>query len=188
VIRPPCSDGPSLPEGLVPEPTPRPARSRNVRRHFGRSIRTVVSIGVACGLGVVAGSAFAYYTTAGSGTGQVTAGSLTQVTIAATGTNNNSLFPGQTGDIVMTINNPNGQLTITSIQQNGTLSVTGGNGCTAANSQVSVPLNNTLNVNLPSGNGNVIEIPGAVSMGTSSNNGCQGAMFIIPVTITVQKG
>ena len=156
---------------------------------------------VAAGLG--AGGAYAYFTSSGSGSGAVSVGTVSAVTVlAATGTPTSDLYPGDTGaDLTLTLTNPNSySLTIVGIAQDGLVTVVGGSGCTSdtgtwpspvtlGNSGVTVPTQTGLNVPVPLGPGNVIvHVPGGASMTTSSNGGCQGASFQIPVTITVQKG
>jgi hypothetical protein len=45
----------------------------------------------------------------------------------------------------------------------------------------------TLNKTIPASSTTTIDLKGAASMDTTSSDGCQGATFSIPVTITVQK-
>lgn len=156
-----------------------------VRRAHLLSIPTVVGALV---LGVGASTAYAYFTSHGSGTGHGTTGTLAVSVVASAGTPSSPLFPQGTADLTLTLNS-NASGTIIGITQNGTLSVTGGSGgCTGANSGVSVPTNNTLSVPVTGGSGVVVHIANAASMSNTSNNGCQGATFSIPVTITVQEG
>lgn len=170
---------------------PDPVPEEPVRK--GHRVRRVPLLGVptvagALVLGLSAGSAYAYLNAHGAGNGKATVGTLTVAVVASAGTPSSTLFPNGTADLTLTLNS-NASGTITGITQNGTLSVSGGSGgCSASNSGVSVPTNNTLSVSVAAGSGVVVHIPNAASMSSSSNNGCQGATFSIPVTITVQEG
>jgi hypothetical protein len=106
--------------------------------------------------------------------------------VGATGTVSSKLIPGATADLSLQLNNPNGYaVTVTGISQNGTVTVVGGSGCTT--SGVSVPTKAGLSVTVASGNNAVAHIPNGASMDISSDSGCQGASFHIPVTLTVQR-
>ncbi len=98
------------------------------------------------------------------------------------------------------MNNPNSYaVTITGISQNGPVAVVGGTGCTSdsgsepslilGNSGVSVPTQSGLvGYSLPALSTSNVDITNGASMTMSSNSGCQGASFQIPVTITVHEG
>jgi hypothetical protein len=139
--------------------------------------------------GAVAGGAYAYWTAHGSGSGTASVGTPLNVTVgAASGTTSSLLVPGGSADLLVKLDNPNAySVTIVGISQSGTVSVTGGTGCTAANAGVTVPTQAALNVSVATGTGVVVHIPNGASMSTSSASGCQGASFQIPVTVTVQR-
>ena len=109
-------------------------------RSMGRkALGTCLATGiVTAGLG--SGAAFAYFTHAGgSGTGTATTGSLKEITV--TKHDVSGLFPGGTGSLVITLKNPysSSALTVLGIRAGtGSIQVTGGSGCTATNSGVSV--------------------------------------------------
>jgi hypothetical protein len=65
--------------------------------------RAVFVLSAACALGV-AGAAFAYFTTSGSGNATATAGSSSAVSLH--GTVSASLYPGTTSPVSFTIDNP----------------------------------------------------------------------------------
>jgi hypothetical protein len=97
-------------------------------------------------------------------------------------------MPGTSADLTLTLDNPNSySVTIVSITQNGSVTAVGGSG-TCSNTGVSVPAQSALNIPVASGAGVVVHIPNSVSMSATSDSGCQGASFHIPVTITVEKG
>ena len=151
--------------------TGRPGR-KAVRR---RAVALVGSVAIL--MGVAAGSAWAYWSTSGSGSGSAKAGS------PSTG-----LVPGGSADLVLTLDNPNGSaVTIVGVAQKGTANVVGGSGCTAANAGVSVRSQTRLSVPVAPGTGVTVHVPNGVSMSGSSDGGCQGASFHVPVTVTVQR-
>jgi hypothetical protein len=148
---------------------------------FGAVVALVVGLG--------AGTAFAYFTGLGSGSGAASVGTVQSVTVLpATGTVTNLLYPGASGDLLVELDNPNSYpVTIVGITGNGT--VTGSNGVgTCTTTGVTVPTQTGLSVTVASGSNVSVVIPDGVSMGTSSDSGCQGATFQVPVTITVEKG
>ena len=163
--------------------TGRPGR-KAVRR---RAVALVGSVAIL--MGVAAGSAWAYWSTSGSGSGSAKAGSPTAVTVdAAAGSPSTGLVPGGSADLVLTLDNPNGSaVTIVGVAQKGTANVVGGSGCTAANAGVSVRSQTRLSVPVAPGTGVTVHVPNGVSMSGSSDGGCQGASFHVPVTVTVQR-
>jgi hypothetical protein len=138
------------------------------------------------GLGV--GAAWGYFASSGAGSGVVSVGAKSVTVEAATGTPSSVLIPGTSADLTLTLDNPNSYpVTIVSITQNGPVTAVGQSG-TCSNTAVSVPAQSGLRIPLASGEGVVVHIPNGASMGATSNSGCQGASFHIPVTITVQQG
>lgn len=150
----------------------------------------VIGAIVALVLGLGAGAAFAYWTTGGSGSGFSSTGTLQAVTVAAnTGTPNTPLYPGGTGDVVLKATNPNTfAVTLVSVAANGgTITADAGHpSCTTTG--VTFTTQTGLSINIPGGGTTQVDLPGAASMSTSSSNGCQGATFSIPVSITVHEG
>lgn len=170
------------------------------RREGARHIRTTLrrSVVVAGFAGVAAavfgtGVAYAVFS-GGTATGGGNAATPTTKTINASAASlAGSLYPNQTANLTVTIANPysNRALTITGVAVGiGTLGVSGGSGCTAANSDVSV--NTSASSFSPStvaaGATAPVTITAAVKMGPNSNSGCQGATFAVPVAVTVKVG
>ena len=167
------------------------------KRMIGRGSAGTVTRRAAVVLGAVAaltvglggGAAYAFLSGSGAGSGAATTGSSSSITVlAATGTVTNKLAPGTTGDLRLTVNNPNsGAVTITGIAGNGSVTASGGIG-TCTTTGVSVPTQSGLNVSVSSGSSVSVVIPGAVAMSVASSTGCQSATFQVPVTLTVQEG
>jgi hypothetical protein len=152
-----------------------------------RRISWVTGAVVALVLGLGVGAALAYFLSHGSGSGSATTGSLSPVTVAsATVSPNTPLLPGRSGDVVLDVKNPNSvAVTLISVAANGTVT-TSQSGCTTTG----VTFNNEsgLGVNIPANSTTPVDLSGAATMSTSSSNGCQGATFSIPVSITVHEG
>lgn len=152
--------------------------------------RTLLFVAVlALVMGVGAGAAYGYFTSSGSGTGHGATGTLQTVTVAAiTGeTPNTYLQPGSPGEVIVKVHNPNTVgVHLVSVTADGSITVAGGSGCTLSNSGVTFTNQTGLSVAVGSNSTALVRMPGAASMAASSANGCQGATFNIPVTITVQ--
>ena len=87
------------------------------------------------------------------------------------------------------VNNPNAYaVTLVSVAGNGIITADPGHSsCTTTG--VTFANQSGLSTTIPaSASNDQILLPGAVSMGSSSSSGCQGATFSVPVTITVHKG
>jgi hypothetical protein len=138
---------------------------------------------------VAATAAFAYWRAFGSGSAAAVTGTLgTPTVLALTGgdTPTTALFPGSTGDVVLRVSNPNAYtLTITGISQNGAITATAGIGtCTTTGVSTSFPSSPSIAV---ASGSHLIDLAGAAVMSTASQNGCQGATFHIPVSLTFSK-
>jgi len=150
--------------------------------------RTLAAFALVVVAGALTGTAFAYFTSAGSVHGSITLGSAQSITVqaVASGSPSSSLIPGGTADLIVQLNNPNpSTAVITGIAQNGSATPVGGSGCTTSNDGVTVSSQTGLNIAVPSGT-EVVHIPAAAAMAHASASGCQGASFDIPVTVTIQ--
>jgi hypothetical protein len=156
-----------------------------------RNRRFILAVSASClvaGLG--AGAAYAYFTSTGSGSGGASVGSMQTVTLAtATDIPTTPLLPGGTGDVTLEVDNPNSfPVTLISVTQapSGTITADGNHsGCTTTG--VTFTNQTGLTKAIPAGGKVSVDLPGAVSMATTSPAGCEGATFSIPVTITAQK-
>lgn len=157
-----------------------------VTHHRRRTLIVLSAAGLITGLS--AGAAYAYFTSPGNGTGSAAVGSMQTVTIAATtATPGDPLLPSGTGDVTLEATNPNPfPVTLLSVTSSGTITADAGHpGCTTTG--VTFTSQSALNKTIPANSTTTIDLKGAAAMGTSSSDGCQGATFSIPVTITVQK-
>ena len=176
------------------------------------------------GLGVVAalllalmagGAAFAYFTASGSGTGQAKAATVTNLSIAAAATPSvgHALYPGATGDVVLTITNPNAfPVTITALTlPSSTTYATGFSnsslttpiaGCTASGGSASLVAWNfaansgshtlTSSLTVAASGTLTVTMTNDAFMGTTAPAACEGAFFqmasIPSVTATSSTG
>ncbi len=162
------------------------ARARRAPRH--RSLRIAAVIGVVATALVGANSAYAFWTQGGSGVGTAVTTTATVTVAAAAGTPTTPLYPGSTGDVTLKMNNPNAfALKLTAVTGNGTITPDAGH-ASCSPTGVSFTDQTGLNINLPASTNNIpIDLAGAASMSTASANGCQGATFTIPVSISVRQ-
>ena len=139
-------------------------------------------------MGFGGGAAFAYFTSSGNGSGAASTGTLQAVTIASTGSVSSPLLPGgPAGNVTVEIANPNPySVTLVSVNGNGTINTDGGHlSCTTTGVTFT---NQTPNINIPANQtAYPVDLTGAISMSAAASNGCQGATFSVPISITVDK-
>jgi hypothetical protein len=132
-----------------------------------------------------AGLVYAAWTTSGSGSGYAKATSaqaLTTDDVSATTTA--QLYPGGTGDVKLKINNPNPYpVRVTDVARTGAITATGGTGtCTTTGVTFTDQTGQTIDI---AANGSTsVTLNNAAAMSNASDNGCQGATFTIPVSLT----
>jgi hypothetical protein len=135
---------------------------------------------------VVAGGAYAYFTTSGTGTGTAAVGTSSAVTLHATVTG--SLYPGTTAPVSFTVDNPSsgqqrvGTITLASITVDAAHSecstvITGGN------PDFTMPAV-AVNKSFGSGNGQSVTPTGTLTMNDTgvSQDKCQGATLTLHLT------
>ena len=162
-----------------------------MRKQVSRKIAVVTTM-VAL---VVVSLVYAAWTTTGGGSGYAKAGTaqaLSTVDVSASTTA--TLYPGgPTGDVTIKVSNPNTYpVTVTSVTGNGAITADAGHtSCTTTGVTFANQTNLTLTVPAKSGgvNGEAqTTLSGAASMSNASVNGCQGATFTIPVTLSGASG
>lgn len=151
----------------------------------GRTRRLAVLVaGLVGALGL--GVAVAQWIASGSGSGYAkatTAQALTTSTAATTA----ELYPGKTGgSLYLVVNNPNPfNITITAVHPNGTISPDAGH-ASCVTTGVSFTDQTGLSQVVPA-TANATFTVGGVAMDNTSDNGCQGATFTVPVSIDAQS-
>jgi len=182
----------------------------SVARPSNRKVSLAAVAFGAISLAVMAGgTAYAYWTTTGTGSGTAQARVFTAPTVAAGTAPSGQLFPGLTadgstvgGDLVLSVSNSNPfPVTITGVSAgSGTITASGAlvvspetpaqaNAACQASSGVSIITKTSPSVtyaagtNIPAGANNfAVTIAKVVSMSTASVNECQGATFTLPST------
>lgn len=162
-------------------------RDTSARRPYGTAIALLSTGAVVC----TGGAAFAVWSANGSGTGSAAASTSQALTTTASTAAGTALYPGGTGDLRITYSNPNPfPVTVTSLAltSGGVITAAGGIGtCTTTGVSLTSPqtVSHLVPAKTGSTNGSAaFTVAGALSMNNSSDNGCQGATFTVPVTIT----
>ena len=143
------------------------------------------------GLGV--GVAFAYFVRgAGSGSGTASSGVVQTIT-ASNASLSGALYPGGSANLVVKVTNPYPNMTLTVIgltNGTGSITVSGGSGCTASNSGVTVNPSAAFSpTTIAAGGSTQITFTGAVQMSSTTNfSGCQGATFAVPAAVKAKVG
>jgi hypothetical protein len=153
---------------------------REFRRTFRRGGTIAVATVAALATG---GTAFAFWSSGGTGSGNATARTAQALTTTATTLSANLLFPGGTGDVKLTINNGNPfAVTVTAVNGNGTITSDKGAACDASPG-VTFTSTSGLSVVVPANSSATTTLGGKVAMSNSSDTTCQGAVFNIPVSL-----
>jgi hypothetical protein len=147
------------------------------------SKKFVVATGVVAGL-MASGVAWAAWTADGTGNGYAKASTAQALTTsdASASTFATQLYPGGSGDVKVTINNPNPYaVNVTSITGSGTITADAGHsGCTTTGVSFT---NQTGTWSVAASGSTTVTLSGAASMSNASLNACQGAVFTIPVSL-----
>jgi hypothetical protein len=148
------------------------------KRNFIGGIVAVLVLGVA-------GLVYAAWTTNGSGSGYAKAGTaqvLTTVDVSASTTA--TLYPGATGDVLLKVNNPNSYpVRVTDVTANGTITADSGHAA-CVTTGVSFVDQHSKTIEIAASGQTQVTLTGAAKMTNASDNGCQGATFTIPVSLT----
>jgi hypothetical protein len=163
---------------------------QNATRRGGR--RTVSAVLGAAALVLAGGTAYAYWGMSGIGSGTASAGQLQTLTTQAlvqAAPGQQPLSPGSTADAVVRVSNPNPyDVQLFSVVSAGPATADAGHPqcvTTAVSFQNQNPL--AQQVTIPANATQTVTLPGSVSMGLSSDAGCQGAHFNLPLTLEVRK-
>ncbi len=161
-------------------------------RSLHRTVGTAtVAVGAAGFLVLSTGTAYAFWTVYGSGTGKADAASALPVTVTVSV--DGQLYPGVKRPVTPTFTNPNPfPVTLTSVTPTD-VTVTGATGCTKDNSAVTFKtLTGSWTVPAKSGGTNGTFTPttataDGVSMGSTSDTACQGGTFTAQFTVADQS-
>jgi hypothetical protein len=150
--------------------------------------RRITVASVALGVLLAAAVAYAAWTATGSGSGYAKAGTAQALTtVDASASVTNTLVPGGSGDFAITVSNPNAYpVSVTAVTLNGAPVGSGGIGtCTTTGVTISqAAIDATLPFTVPAGGTHTDVVASGASMDNTSSNGCQGATFTVPVTLS----
>jgi hypothetical protein len=172
-------------------------------KYFGR--KRVVGVIGAIAVLAIAGAAYAYFSTTGSGTGTATVGTSSVLTIH--GSTSGALYPGTTSAVTFTVDNPSaghqqlgtihlasvGACSVAWTYPGGTPTCTGTTISTCQSSETGASDTNTANwwmpdvaenQDLPTGNGQTVTTPGALKLNdlASAQDSCKNAFLNLNFT------
>lgn len=176
-------------------------RSRSPEQAGLRRLVLIVLGVPALVLGLSAGTAYAYFSTTASGSGNADVGTLQPVVVEQARATFGLLIPGGKAGLTLTLTNPNAfPVTLVGVTETGTATTvtvtppsTPATACDGANAGVS--LSSTVATHLPvtipahatHPTGFTLVIATGVVMGLTSPSACQTRAFSIPITVAVQK-
>ena len=147
--------------------------------------RTLLALAVGGALLTIPAAALAAWHGAGSGTAAARATSAQALsTVDASASTSAQLYPGGSGDVKLSIHNPNAYpVRVTSVTGSGTITSDKGAACDASTG-VTFANQTGLSLDVAAGATTTFTLSGAASMSNASDNACQGAVFTIPVSLT----
>jgi hypothetical protein len=140
-------------------------------------------------LGIVALS-YAAWTSSGGGTGFAKAQTAKALTsLDASGSTNATVYPGATGDLTISVSNPNSYpVKVTDVTGNGAITADPGHSTCGSDGQhptgVTLTDQHNLNLTVPANGQSQVTLSGSVQMTNASDNSCQGATFTVPVSLS----
>ncbi|MEV6879858.1 hypothetical protein [Amycolatopsis sp. NPDC051128] len=150
------------------------------------TLRRVLVVTTAVSASLGGGIAVAAWTSSGSGAATAKATTASAPTTGtASAITSGLLYPGATGTAKLLVNNPNPYPVVVTRVAAGTGAPTGSGGIgtcttTGVSWQVQTPQSA-----VPAGGSTTLTLTDAVAMGSTVDDGCQGAVFSIPVVVTV---
>ncbi|HSK60435.1 MAG TPA: hypothetical protein VK935_15430 [Actinomycetospora sp.] len=156
-------------------------------RWWLRRLPAVGVIGVVVAVLLGAGLASAAWLSSGGGTATARGGQAlppTTTTVVGSAITSGLLYPDSSGDVKITVNNPNTYpVTLTSVTANGAPTASGGTG-TCSTTGVTLT-GGSSGTTIPANGSATLTLTNAVSMSSASDTGCQNATFTIPVTVVI---
>jgi hypothetical protein len=150
----------------------RPATKRAITLTVFLASILISSVALASWLASGTGSGFAKATTAQS---------LTTSTVAAVA----DLYPGGTGDLKITINNPNPYpVRVTQIARTADPITSDAGAACDASTGVSMTTPQAVTIDIAAGGSATSTLAGVMAMSNASDNSCQGATFTVPVSVS----
>jgi hypothetical protein len=147
--------------------------------------KRIIGAGITLIVLAAVGLVYAAWTSSGTGSGYAKAGTaqaLTTVDVSASTTA--TLYPGSSGNVLIKISNPNPYpVRVTSVTGNGPITAdTSHPGCTTTG--VTFTNQTGQSIDVAANADTQTTLTNAASMSNASDNGCQGAVFTIPVALS----
>lgn len=168
--------------------TPAEHLPRGTARRGGLVGRVLASAALALGVAApLCGTAWAVWSSSGAGTGSAGTGTVVSLTTTAVAAPADGAYPGGPATaLAVAVSNPNPfavQVTSVALDPSRPVTVSGASGtCSAPPVSVSAT---GLSLSVPANaSGTVLTVPGALTLGSSTDSGCQGATFTVPVVLT----
>jgi hypothetical protein len=162
-------------------------KGMHVKQQVRRRAAAVIAGSVL--LAAAGGTAYAYWGTAGNGSGSAAAGDLQTLTTQAlvqAAAGQQPLAPGGSADAVVRVSNPNPfAVQLYNVSAAGPATADSGHpqcATTGVSFQNQAPA-----VTIPANSTQTVTLTGSVSMDLTSDAGCQGAHFNLPLTLEVRK-
>jgi hypothetical protein len=142
---------------------------------------TVIALGVAA-------LVYAAWLAGGTGSGYAKAKSAQQLTtVDVSASTSATLYPGADGDVLIKISNPNPYpVRVTGVAGNGAITADSGHS-SCSTTGVTYTNQSGLTIDVAAGSSTQATLSNAAHMSNSSDDGCQGAVFTIPVSLTGQS-
>jgi hypothetical protein len=156
-----------------------------------RHLRRTVTGGLALAAALGGTAAWAYWSVGGSGAGSAGTGSLQPITVTALVAGDqagSALLPGgPAAGVVLRVHNPNPfPVRLSDVAAAGPVTTDVAHpGCTTTGVTFIPPTEPDIPV--AAGTTQLVDLPAAASMATTSSSACQGARFAIPVTVTARR-
>jgi hypothetical protein len=157
------------------------------KKRLDRRTRMILGIAAAAAVVVNAGAAWAYWQITGSKVAQTTDGAPVELALRARSDLNQTLRPGATGDLIVTVTNDNSfPVKITSVTGGGPISADpehAKTGCTATGVRLSRA---QFEVLWEVGRNTIgaFNVPGGLTMRPGGGKACEGATFTVPVRVS----
>lgn len=145
----------------------------------------IIGAGVTLVVLAAVGLAYAAWTSSGSGSGYAKAGTAQQLTTVDVSANTTAtLYPGSNGNVRIKIANPNPYpVRVTDVTGNGAITADAGH-ASCVSTGVTFTNQTGQSIDVAANGDTETTLTNAASMSNASDNGCQGAVFTIPVSLS----
>ena len=151
-----------------------------MRKH----VKKLSVLGLFLAVFLIGSVVFAAWLVTGTGNGAAEADTADALVVTA-GSTTAQLYPGGSGDVKLSIQNPNPfPVAISSIVGSGAIVSDGPAACDALTGVSFTDQTGLTGMNIAAGATLPVTLAGTASMSNASDNSCQGATFSIPLTVS----